>query len=67
LPTGKILEDAICGSNSVVECDLAKVEVASSNLVSRSTHAEHENDQETASILPVSLSFLADFLTLSGV
>ena len=25
-----------CGTNSVVECDLAKVEVASSNLVSRS-------------------------------
>ncbi len=25
-----------CGSNSVVECNLAKVEVASSNLVSRS-------------------------------
>jgi hypothetical protein len=27
----------VSGSNSVVECDLAKVEVASSNLVSRST------------------------------
>ena len=26
----------VCGSNSVVECDLAKVDVASSNLVSRS-------------------------------
>ena len=29
-----------CGSNSVVECNLAKVDVASSNLVSRSTCRE---------------------------
>ena len=27
----------VCGSNSVVECDLAKVDVAGSNPVSRST------------------------------
>ncbi len=27
---------AFCGNNSVVECNLAKVDVASSNLVSRS-------------------------------
>ena len=29
------------GNNSVVECDLAKVEVAGSNPVSRSTFASH--------------------------
>ena len=29
-------DELLGGSNSVVECDLAKVEVASSNLVSRS-------------------------------
>ena len=33
------------GSNSVVECDLAKVEVASSNLVSRSTHFDRDQRQ----------------------
>src|SRR4051812_38966382 len=33
-----------CGTNSVVECDLAKVEVASSNLVSRSFQ-QHQRAQ----------------------
>ena len=34
VPTVKAID--ICGSNSVVECNLAKVEVAGSNPVSRS-------------------------------
>src|SRR5438105_4969318 len=33
--SGRYILRSVCGTNSVVECDLAKVEVASSNLVSR--------------------------------
>ncbi len=34
--TEQSIEITMCGNNSVVECNLAKVDVASSNLVSRS-------------------------------
>ena len=40
-----IIRSGACGSSSVVECHLAKVDVASSNLVYRSTFSEGSNAQ----------------------
>ena len=40
----------MCGINSVVECHLAKVKVASSNLVSRSTTKETAEGNITAAV-----------------
>ena len=39
------IRSGTCGSSSVVECHLAKVDVASSNLVYRSTFSEGSNAQ----------------------
>ena len=51
------LDFGVRGNNSVVECDLAKVEVAGSNPVSRSIPSEEATAHGQAHFFPDPLSF----------
>ena len=54
---GRIESDSPSGSNSAVECDLAKVEVAGSNPVSRSKFSGEGRDSSSQQESGLRLSF----------